>query len=349
MSYRDEISILPRRPAAILRWLMLAAALLALPMLAGDYLITQANFVIIYAIAGLGLQLLTGYTGQISLGHAAFIAIGAYACGYLEKIGLPFPVAFLGAIVVTTISGTLAARPALRISGHSLIVATIAMAVIVQEIATRWSSVTGGNNGMVISSIKLFGLTIARPAELYYFFLPLLAVGLLIAANVLRSPQGRAMTSVRDSEVAARSMGVDVARTKTIAFGLSAAFAGVAGALYAHQIRYISPEQFTIELSTQFLIMLMVGGVGSLTGVIFGAVFMVMLPELLGIVFQSFGSTGSGPTGVRPIIEGSLLILIMIYEPLGINGILLRVKGYIVRRWVALTSGAAMKQQTERA
>jgi len=347
MTYRDEISVLPRRPAAILRWLICAAVLLVLPLVAGDYLITQANFIIIYAIAGLGLQILIGYTGQLSLGHAAFVAIGAYACGYLEKIGVPFPAALPGAIAVTTMFGTVMARPALRISGHSLLVATIAMAVIVQEIATRWSSVTGGNSGMMISSIKLFGLTLARPADLYYFYLPLLVGGLLIAANVLRSPLGRAMTAVRDSEVAARSMGVDVARTKTIAFGLSAAFAGLAGALYAHQIRYISPEQFTIELSTQFLIMLMVGGVGSLAGVVFGAVFMVMLPEALGLVFQAFGSSGSGPTGARPIIEGSILILIMLYEPFGIHGILLRVKAHIRRRRVAMAPGAAMKPQTE--
>jgi branched-chain amino acid transport system permease protein len=331
LAYRDELALLPRRGGAIARWLVAGAALLVLPLFAGDYLVTQLNFVLIYAIAGIGLQLLMGYTGQISLAHAAFLAIGAYACGYAELHGVTFALAALIAIVVATAIGVVAARPALRVSGNSLMVATIAVSFIIQEIATRWTAVTGGNGGMSLSPIRAFGMLLLEPLQLYYLYLPLLLVGLWIAANALRSPLGRAMMAVRDSEVAARSIGVDIARTKTIAFGLSAAYGGLAGALYAHQITYISPEQFGLDLSLELTIMLMVGGVGSLPGVILGAIFTVMLPEALGFVFQLFGSSGSGPTGVRPIVEGGILILIMLFEPFGIYGIWQRLRRRLTR------------------
>jgi branched-chain amino acid transport system permease protein len=331
IDYGDEIALLPRRKAVIARWLVSGVVLLAIPLLAGDYLVTQLNFVLIYAIAGLGLQLLMGYTGQLSLAHAAFLAIGAYGCAYLEQHGITFALAALLAIVITTAVGVVAARPALRVSGNSLMVATIAVSFIIQEIATRWTAVTGGNSGMSIPPIQVLGVALLEPRQLYYLYLPLLLAGLWIAANALRSPLGRAMMAVRDSEVAARSIGVDVARTKTIAFGLSAAYGGLAGALYAHQITYISPEQFGLDLSLELTIMLMVGGVASLPGVVLGAIFTVMLPEALGFVFQLFGAGGSGPTGVRPIIEGGALILIMLFEPFGIYGIWLRLRGRLSR------------------
>ncbi|HVV93798.1 MAG TPA: branched-chain amino acid ABC transporter permease [Hyphomicrobiales bacterium] len=329
--WKTEIGVLPHTPAAILRWAVFAIVLLLLPQVLGPYWLSQINYVLIYTLAGMGLQILLGYTGQISIAHAAFMGIGAYACAYFERLGMDFPLAFLAAAFLTGAVGAAIAGPARRVSGLSLLVASMAFNFIVQQAIERWTPVTGGDNGLSLLDLDLFGLPIKGIGAHYYLYLGVVAVSLWVAFNILRSPLGRAMNAVRDSEVAARSMGVDIARIKTIAFGLSAFFGAFAGALYAHQITFISPDQFGLQLSLDLIVMLVVGGAGSLAGIVLGAIFLVVVPELLDYVLALFSSTGE-PPGARPILEGGLLIIVMLFEPWGLYGLWLRLKRRLFTR-----------------
>jgi branched-chain amino acid transport system permease protein len=341
--WKTEIGFLPRTPAAIARWGVFAVVLLILPQVLGPYWLSQVIYVLIYTLAGMGLQLLLGYTGQISIAHAAFMGIGAYACNYFEQMGLDFPLAFFAAALLTGAVGAAIAGPARRVSGLSLLVASMAFNFIIQQAITRWTPVTGGDNGMSLSDMDLFGLPVKSIGAHWYLYLGVVAVSLWIAFNILRSPLGRAMNAVRDSEVAAKSMGVDIARIKTIAFGLSAFFGAFAGALYAHQITFISPDQFGLQLSLDLIVMLVVGGAGSLAGIVLGAIFLVVVPELLDYVLAMFTASGE-PPGVRPIMEGALLIIVMLFEPWGLYGLWLRLKRRLLaarRRPAAAGGGRA--------
>ncbi|MDB6000915.1 MAG: branched-chain amino acid transporter permease, partial [Rhizobacter sp.] len=220
--------------------------------------------------------------------------------------------------------------PTLRMSGLYLVVATIAFSQIVEEAAARWESVTGGNSGLTVSALKLAGAGFATPQRLFYVCVALAFAAWWLARNVMRTPIGRAMTAVRDSEIAARCMGISVARTKAVAFGLSALCCGVAGALYGQALGYISPEQFTIQLSLDLLMMVLVGGLASLPGVLFGALFIVMLPEAIRAV-TSLLFPGTGEVqGMRPLTSGAILIAVMMFEQRGLYGLWLR-----LRTWVA--------------
>ncbi|HCO43556.1 MAG TPA: branched-chain amino acid ABC transporter permease, partial [Gammaproteobacteria bacterium] len=185
---------------------LLLAALVAAPFLLDRFYVGELSFVFIYAIAGLGLMVLTGYTGQVSLGHAAFLAIGAYAHAWLLSRGWPFVAALPAATLLTGIIGAVVALPVVRLVGIYLAIATLAFLVIVEQLAMRWTSVTGGGRGMVVGGVEIFGVDFSSPQRFYFLCLPLLILCLIGVMNLLRAPTGRAMLAVRDSEVAARSM-----------------------------------------------------------------------------------------------------------------------------------------------
>ena len=228
---------------------VLLAALIAFPYLVGSYLQSQIVFVFIYAIVGVALIILTGFTGQASLGHAAFLAIGAYTAGFLQSQGISFIVYFPAAAIITGAVGAMVGFPALRLSGIYLVIATIAFAFIVEEILARWESVTHGNEGMRVRTIDLLGQPIPRDGDAFYFLCLLVLLGsILLALNLLRSPTGRAFIAIRDSETAAKSMGIDLAGYKVKSFAISAALTGMAGVLFAHKMSFISPELFTLLL-----------------------------------------------------------------------------------------------------
>jgi branched-chain amino acid transport system permease protein len=239
-------------------------------------------FVCIYATVGVGLMILTGFTGQASLGHAAFLAIGAYTAAYLQQFNVPFPVYFLTAGLLTGVVGALVGFPALRLQGIYLVIATISFAFIVEEILARWESVTHGNEGMRVKTMQLLGTAVSRDSPGFYFlclgFLILTIIGTL---NLLRSPTGRAFVAIRDSETAARSMGVNVSLYKVKSFAISAAITGLAGVLFAHKLSFISPEMFTLQLSIEFIIVILIGGTFSLHGAVLGAIFLVMIDPFL--------------------------------------------------------------------
>jgi len=288
-------------------------------------------------------MVLAGYTGLVSLGHAAFLGIGAYAHVYfVHDLGLPWLVSVALASVVTAAAGVLVGLPALRMTGVYLSIATLAFALIIQEVLTRWERVTGGLKGKPVDKPVVFSVNLGGEVAFYFLCLAFLIGGLWLTGNLLRAPTGRAWVAIRDSEIAAQSMGVNLAVYKTIAFAYSAALMGVAGALFAHKIGFLAPETFSVLLSIQFLLMVVVGGLGSLHGAFYGAVFVALLPVAIsqardsvpawiGAVAGLFGKDAGGATflavdqfvkkpGLEPGLFGLILVLFILFEPLGIHG-----------------------------
>ena len=330
--------------------IVLLLVLLA-PFFIGSYLQSQIVFVFIYAIVGVGLLILAGFAGQVSLGHAAFLAIGAYTAGYMQRHGVPFLVYLPLSVVLTGAVGALVGFPALRLAGIYLVIATIAFGFIMEEVAARWESVTNGNDGMRIKQIELFGFTLSRDGySFYYLCLGFLVLVLILALNLLRSPTGRAFIAIRDSETAAQSIGVNLSVYKVMAFSISAAMTGLAGCLYAHKMSFISPEMFTLLLSLEFVIVILIGGVGSLHGAVLGSIFVVMvdpflsylkddLPRVIGEMARSFGvanpgalqdtlSAIGGAAGLKGAIYGLIIIVFIIFEPYGLYGRWLKIRLY---------------------
>ena len=325
------------------RWYAaLLVGTLILPALVPDY-VGDISLVFIYGLCGLSLMVLAGYTGLVSLGHAAFLGIGAYAHVYfVQDLGLPWVAGALLAALITAGAGTLVGLPALRMTGVYLTIATLAFALIIQEVFTRWDTVTHGLKGRPVDKPVIFGISFANDLAFYFLCLAVLIAGLWLTANLLRAPTGRAWVAIRDSEIAAQSMGVHLARYKTLAFAYSAALMGAAGALFAHKIGFLAPDIFSVLLSIQFLLMVVVGGLGSLHGALYGAVFVAMLPVLISQARDQvpqwasqavgvFGKDAGGAAflaldrfvkqpGLEPGIFGLILVLFILFEPLGIYG-----------------------------
>jgi branched-chain amino acid transport system permease protein len=256
----------------------------ALPLAVSDYRVFQFNLVLVYAIALLGLNILTGYNGQISLGHGAFYAIGAYCAAILmDKYGVPYWATLPVAGAVCLVAGFLFGLPALRLEGLYLALATFALGVSLPALLKyhhleRW---TGGVQGIVIAKPEPpFGLPINADQWLYYFTLAVAVIMFLLAWNLLRGRVGRALVAIRDNHVAAEAMGVNNAIYKSLAFGVSAMYTGVAGALGAIAIQYVAPDSFNIFLSIVFLVGIVVGGLASITGAIYGALFIQFVPNI---------------------------------------------------------------------
>jgi branched-chain amino acid transport system permease protein len=305
---------------------LLFVVLLAAPWWASEYMMTQLHFIGIYSIVGLGLMLLVGFTGQISLGHAAFLAVGAYTEALLAAAGWPFWLSLPCAALLSAAVGIVVGLPALRLKGIYLAIATLAFGVIAEEIAARWESLTGGNSGLHVKPIELFGAKLDGDADFYYLVLALTAVCCIALANLLRSPTGRAFVAIRDSEISAACMGVNLAKYKTLSFALSAALTGVGGALYAHKVSFISPEQFTLLVSIELVTLVILGGVGSLHGAVLGAAFIIVLPQLIAIVKDYLPAAVAGAAGLQSTVFGLVLIGFIIFEPMGLYGRWLKIR-----------------------
>src|SRR5580765_5630886 len=253
--------------------------------------------------------------GLLALGHAAFLGIGAYAHAFFLQHGVPWVASVVLAVLITTASGLVVGLPALRMTGIYLAIATLAFAVIIQEVFSRWEWVTHGFAGMPVAKPVIFGVPFHDEASFYYLCLFFLVVVLWLTRNLLRSPTGRAWIAIRDSEIAAQSMGVNLAIYKSMAFAYSAGLMGLAGALFAHKIAYLAPDIFSILLSIQLLLLVIVGGLGSLHGAIFGAIFVALLPPLIAILRDSIpasfadvaAATGIAAIGVVGELIGNFL------------------------------------------
>ena len=307
----------------------LGAFLLAAPWLLTEYSLAQLNLVLIYAVAGLGLMLLAGFTGQFSLGHAAFLGVGAYAQAYLTAAGLPFFLALVVAGFLSALIGIVVGLPALRLKGIYLGMATLSFGFIIEEVFARWESVTGGNAGKSVAAIQLLGYDLGSGAGFYFVCLLVTVVCTLGILNLLRAPTGRAFVAIRDSEISAQSMGIHLAYYKTLSFAISAALAGVAGALYAHNLRFISPDQFNLLQSIDLLLMIVIGGLGSIHGVFLGAIFLIILPQGISAVKEFLPDIIGQAPGLKSVIYGSMLILFVLFEPMGLYGRWLKVRTYL--------------------
>ncbi len=321
-----------------------------------DYRLFLVSTMIIASIAVLGLNLLTGFNGQFSLGHGAFYAVGAYAAAILmDQLNWPYWATIPAAAIVCFIVGYLFGLPALKLEGHYLALATFALALAVPQILKyKWlEGLTGGVQGIVLMKPEVpFGLPLSEDQWLYYFCLITMVILFWAAANMLDSRSGRAMMAIRDQNMAAETMGIDIALYKTVTFGISAAYTGIAGALSASAIAFVAPDSFNIFLSIKFLIGLVVGGIGSLAGSVIGGIFYVLVDNSaqalsqfikndLGLQFDLSAYT----------VFGVLLIAIIYVMPMGVAGGLyflwLRLKS---ARTVAAVpaQGAAAAASTER-
>ena len=264
--------------------LVMLALLVITPLFVKNFIIFQMTMVLIYAIAILALNLLTGGSGQFSLGQSAFYAVGAYTAGILmEHLGVNYVLTIPAAGIICFIFGFLFGFPALRLSGVYLALATFALAVAMPQILKlnvfeHW---TGGVQGLVITKPDApFGLKMSQDMWLYYFTLFVSAVIYILAVNLLRSRSGRALMAIRDNPIAASAMGVDLPLYKTLAFGVSAAFTGIAGALGAIVVQFVAPDSFTIQLAIAIFVGMVVGGVGWLPGSLVGSAFIVFVPNV---------------------------------------------------------------------
>ena len=300
--------------------------LLAAPWLMSEYWLAQLSFVLIYGIVGLGLMLLSGFTGQFSMGHAAFLGVGAYAQAVLTNAGWPFPLAMICAATLAAAVGVIVGLPALRVKGIYLGIATLAFGFIVEEVFARWEGLTGGNAGMHVKAPAIFGWSIESGEGFYFIALITAVLATLAILNLLRSATGRAFVAIRDSEISAQSMGIHLARYKTLSFALSAGLAGLGGALYAHKLRFLSPDQFNIIQSIDLLLLVVIGGLGSVHGAFLGAMFLIAMPQLISLMKDYLpDSVGQAP-GLQAVVYGAVLIAFVLFEPLGLYGRWLKIR-----------------------
>ncbi|MCU0812850.1 MAG: branched-chain amino acid ABC transporter permease [Burkholderiaceae bacterium] len=307
---------------------LLLVALVTAPWWLESYGLAQLTFILIYGIVGLGLMLLAGFTGLFSIGHAAFLGVGAYTQAVLAAQGWPFPLSLAAAAGLSAIVGAVVGLPALRVKGIYLGIATLAFGFIVEEVLARWESVTGGNAGLMVGQPQMFGWTVGSGAPFYFLCLVIAVACTLAVLNLLRSPTGRAFVAIRDSEISAQSMGIHLAYYKTLSFAISAALAGIGGALYAHMIRFLSPDQFNIIQSIDLLLMVVIGGLGSVHGAFLGAIFLIGMPQAISAFKDVLPEAIGNAPGLKAVIYGAVLIAFVLFEPMGLYGRWLKVRAW---------------------
>ena len=334
--YAKDVS-LRRTPAQKIRIGLVIAFVLLAPWLANNYQLTLLNQIGIAAIGAIGLNILVGFTGQISLGQGGFMAVGAYTSGLLAKnFGLPFYLAIPAACFTTALIGGLFGIPSLRLKGLYLAIATLAAQQIIQWVVTNWEVVTGGVDALVIPTPTLFGIRLSSEFSFYWVVLFCLILTVIATVNLFRSRTGRAFIAIRDQDIAAEVMGVNLFYYKVLSFATSSFFVGLAGALTAHWRTIISWERFTIDTSILFLAMIIIGGLGSVSGSIYGAAFMTLLPAVLNNIGR--GLEGAIPAISRtiPFIQqgmfGLTIVLFLVFEPEGLAKIWRNIKDYF-RLW----------------
>jgi branched-chain amino acid transport system permease protein len=305
-------------------WLVVfLIACMLMPLVASKYMLSTLVEVGIAVIACHGLNILTGFTGQISLGQAAFMGVGAYACSILiGKVGLPFIVALPLAGGIAALVGLIFGTPSLRLRGLYLAIATIAAQFIIQFTIRRWDTLTGGVQGMYVDPGMIGPLKLSNMVHLYYLTFGLAVAATLAAKNIVRSRSGRAFVAIRDRYLAAEVIGVNLFKYRLMSFAISSFFAGIAGALLAQYLQVITHESFSIRQSVDYLAMCIVGGQGHILGGIFGVGFWFILERILELVTSTLNT--AFPTyvtwfvSIREVVFGLVIILFLIFEPDGL-------------------------------
>ncbi len=333
-SYDDDIKLFKHKMQAFY-YLLLLVLMLSLPLFLDSFFLGEVTYVLIFSIAGMGLMLLTGHTGQVSLGHAAFMALGAYLNVIMLEKGVPFIISLPLAGIITGIVGAIIAFPVLRLHGIYLAIATLAISVLTEDIIVIAEPFTGGVVGLVAPQIDIFGYNIDRystPIAFYFLVLFITLFILLIYRNLLRAPLGRAFIAMRDSEISAQAMGVNITKTKMSAFAISCAITGLAGGLLGHFAGAFNHETFNLILSIQLLLMIVIGGLGSIHGAFFGAILVGFLPQIIAmvrdVISNSFGVSSLAIPGIEVGIFAAILVVMILFEPMGIYGRWIKIRTY---------------------
>ncbi len=335
-TYKGDTTIFATPWSRRALWLGLVVLALA-PMVLNNYYLNLLIQIGYFGIAALGLNLLTGFTGQISIGHAAFFGFGAFASAYLNNnFGIPVFFAIPLAALWTTAVGLIVGIPAGRIKGLYLAIATFAAQFILQDFFARAGWFSGGAAGALAEPFSIFGWQAISDQSFFYVVLAYLIVMYFGAANLLRTREGRAFVALRDHYLSAEMMGVNLTKYRIMAFGVSSFYAGIGGALYGHYLGFVSVEAFTILLSIQFLGMIIIGGLGSVMGTLLGTVFIVALPEVMEGSVRLIGATSwgnipaitSGLAYLKEAAIGLAIVLFLIFEPDGLAHRWRQIKAY---------------------
>ncbi len=307
------------------------------PFFANRYFLTLANQVGIAIIGAIGLNILVGFTGQISLGQGGFLAVGAYTAGILTaEFNVPWYLSTAAACFVTAFVGAVFGIPSLRLKGLYLAIATLAAQVIILWVVTHWDAVTGGVDALVVPNPTLFGVVMNTDFNFYWVVWALAGLTALTTINLFRTHYGRAFIAIRDQDIAAEVMGVDLFRYKLLSFAISSFIVGLAGALIAHYRSIVTWERFTIDVSVTYLAMIIIGGLGSVSGSVFGATFMTLLPAVLTNSGRALRSIVPNIDTLIPFIQqaafGLIIILFLVFEPEGLRKIWNNIKDYF-RLW----------------
>lgn len=338
-SYRRDLALRHTR-AEYFRLGLLVVAMVATPYLIGNYWLSILNTILIAVIGAVGLNILVGFTGQISLGQGGFLAVGAFTSALLySRLDVPAPLSIAAAVLMTAAVGALFGLPALRLKGLYLAIATLASQEVIVFVARRWEFLRDGSAPLSVERLHVGPLQVTRELfewQWYWILLVCAVLSVLAARNLFRCSLGRSFMAVRDQDIAASAIGVNLTRAKVTAFAVSSGFVGLAGALSAHYTETVTWESFTLEVSILYLAMIIVGGLGSVAGSAYGAFFMMLVPVLLneGLPVLSGGipQIVDRLPAIENAVFGLVIILFLLFEPRGLDRIWQRVKDYI-RFW----------------
>src|SRR5712692_7023747 len=340
-SYAADMALYP---LPIARWTILAIIVLfavILPVSLHEYYLSIINLSLIAIVGALGLNILVGYTGQISVGHAAFMSVGAYTATNLAvKLGLPFWITLPAGGLMAALVGAIVGIPSLRIKGLYLAIATLAGQLIIEWIINHTPAISGGAQASIqVPRPTLWGYELRSQGQLYFFLLFFAALAIVATLNLIRSRIGRAFVAIRDQDIAAEIIGINIYRYKLLSFAISSFYAGVCGVLYTYYLGIANYEQFQIVVSIDYLAMIIIGGLGSVLGSVLGAVFVTMLPIVLRLameplagLFFSPGEMSSVIASTRLVLFGGLIIFFLVVEPEGLNRLWRNIRNYF-RVW----------------
>jgi branched-chain amino acid transport system permease protein len=331
-------------PLPIARWAVGAVAVLffaVIPLALHQYYLSLANLVWIAVIGALGLNILVGYTGQVSIGHGAFMSVGAYTAANLAiRLGSPWPINLLAGGLMAALVGAVVGIPSLRIKGLYLAIATLAGQLIIEWTINHVTFISGGVQASIdVPRPRLGSFVISSQREMYYFLLVFVVLAIVGTLNLVRSRVGRAFIAIRDQDIAAEIIGINIFRYKLLAFAISSFYAGVTGVLYTYYLGIANYEQFQIGVSIDYLAMIIIGGLGSVLGSVFGAFFVTLLPIVIRYAMEAFGGLFFAPQTVlnlipnlRLMLFGALIIFFLIVEPEGLNRLWRNIRNYF-RIW----------------
>jgi len=334
-SYESDLRLRHTR-AENTRLVLIIAALLALPFTLNNYWLAIVNTIGIAVIGAVGLNILVGFTGQISMGQGGFLAVGAFTSSLLAtRAGLPVPLSVACAVVATAGIGAIAGLPALRLKGLYLAIATLASQEIIEFVIRRWRWLTDGHGYFDVPRLSVLGWQVQRASyerSWYWIILVAASLSVICARNVFRTALGRSFMAVRDQDIAAQAVGVSLTRAKLSAFALSSGYVGLAGALTAHYTELVTWERFTLEVSVQYMGMIIVGGLGSIAGSIYGAAFLMLVPPLLSALADAIKDTAPFLADRLPALQvaavGLVIMLFLLFEPRGLDRLWRRIREY---------------------